>query len=123
MLRPESAGHLEQHRGRSEEEACPEEASPKEADSPRKNAPSDKEEAKEQHRAVILSSSRSDSAGIGTVIGESDTISVIEWAGRTKWLPRLHRAGPSTSLDKSIERIQLWRYDSTSRRKRQVGRE
>src|SRR3990170_6704005 len=38
---------------------------------------------------VHLSSSRSYSAGIGT------------WVSIT-WLPRLHRAGPSASLDKSV---------------------
>ena len=86
-----------------------------------KNAPSDQEEAKGQHRAIVLSSSRSDSAGIGTAIVEFDTVSVAELATRSKWLPRLHRAGPSASLDKSIVRIRLWRNDSTGARNRQIG--
>jgi len=60
-----------------------------------------------QHCAIFLSSSRTVSAGIGTVIGELLT--------RSKWLPRLHRAGPSASLDKSIVRIRLWRDDTTGR--------
>ena len=70
------------------------------------------EEAKVQQRSIILSSSRSDSAGIGTVIDELDARSAVDLAARSKWLPRLHRAGPSASLDKSIVRIRLWRYDS-----------
>jgi hypothetical protein len=47
-----------------------------------------------------LSSSRNTSAGIGTVIRLGYKSLLI--CPNLKWLPRLHRAGPSTSLDKSV---------------------
>jgi hypothetical protein len=47
-----------------------------------------------------LSSSRNTSAGIGTVIRPGYK-SPLTCPG-LKWLPRLHRAGPSASLDKSV---------------------